>query len=82
MSLALFLWLLEQTLARGLPCKRDDGDMSVDPEFEKLVKLHYRDLYRFGFSLTRSEADAISSRVSSQKVNWAGVRKHSFGLSH
>jgi len=35
-----------------------DGDMAVDPEFEKLVKLYYRDLYRFGFSLTRSEADA------------------------
>jgi RNA polymerase sigma-70 factor, ECF subfamily len=32
--------------------------MSVDPDFEKLVKLYYRDLYRFGFSLTRSEADA------------------------
>ena len=32
--------------------------MAVDPEFEKLVKLYYRDLYRFGFSLTRSEADA------------------------
>src|SRR5947199_9987564 len=32
--------------------------MSVDPEFEKLVKLYYQDLYRFGLSLTRSEADA------------------------
>src|SRR5207249_11594528 len=32
--------------------------MSVDPEFENLVKLYYRDLYRFGFSLTRNEADA------------------------
>src|SRR5438874_13276260 len=32
--------------------------MSVDPEFETLVKLYYQDLYRFGFSLTRSEADA------------------------
>jgi RNA polymerase sigma-70 factor (ECF subfamily) len=32
--------------------------MSADPEFEELVKLYYRDLYRFGFSLTRSEADA------------------------
>jgi RNA polymerase sigma-70 factor (ECF subfamily) len=32
--------------------------MAVDPDFEKLVKLYYRDLYRFGFSLTRSEADA------------------------
>jgi len=32
--------------------------MPADPEFEKLVDLYYRDLYRFGFSLTRSEADA------------------------
>jgi RNA polymerase sigma-70 factor, ECF subfamily len=32
--------------------------MSADPEFENLVKLYYRDLYRFGFSLTGSEADA------------------------
>jgi RNA polymerase sigma factor (sigma-70 family) len=32
--------------------------MSADPEFEQLVKLYYRDLYRFGFSLTGSEADA------------------------
>src|SRR5438874_9278578 len=32
--------------------------MSVDPDFEKLVNLYYRDLYRFGFSLTRSESDA------------------------
>src|SRR4029453_8199271 len=32
--------------------------MAVDPEFENLVKLYYRDLYRFGFSLTPSEADA------------------------
>jgi RNA polymerase sigma-70 factor, ECF subfamily len=32
--------------------------MSVDPEFENLVKVYYRDLYRFGFSLRRSEADA------------------------
>jgi RNA polymerase sigma-70 factor (ECF subfamily) len=27
-------------------------------EFEELVNLYYRDLYRFGLSLTRSEADA------------------------
>ena len=32
--------------------------MSADLEFENLVKLHYRDLYRFGFSLTGNEADA------------------------
>ena len=32
--------------------------MSADMEFENLVKLYYRDLYRFGFSLAGSEADA------------------------
>jgi RNA polymerase sigma-70 factor (ECF subfamily) len=32
--------------------------MSADPEFENLVNVHYRDLYRFGLSLTGSEADA------------------------
>jgi RNA polymerase sigma factor (sigma-70 family) len=32
--------------------------MSADLEFENLVKLYYRDLYRFGFGLTGSEADA------------------------
>ena len=32
--------------------------MPSDPEFEKLVDLYYRDLYRFAFSLTRKEADA------------------------
>lgn len=32
--------------------------MSADPEFENLVNLYYRDLYRFGLGLTGSEADA------------------------
>jgi RNA polymerase sigma-70 factor (ECF subfamily) len=32
--------------------------MPSDPEFEKLVDLYYGDLYRFAFSLTRSEAEA------------------------
>jgi RNA polymerase sigma-70 factor, ECF subfamily len=32
--------------------------MSAGPAFEELVKLYYHDLYRFGFSLTGSEADA------------------------
>src|SRR5213080_1797480 len=32
--------------------------MSADLEFENLVRLYYRDLYRFGLSLTGSEADA------------------------
>src|SRR5262249_15359974 len=37
---------------------RNNGDMSADLEFESLVRLYYRDLYRFGLSLTGSEADA------------------------
>jgi RNA polymerase sigma-70 factor (ECF subfamily) len=32
--------------------------MSADLEFESLVNFYYRDLYRFGLSLTGSEADA------------------------
>ena len=32
--------------------------MPADPDFEQLVNRYYRDLYRFGFSLTGSEADA------------------------
>jgi RNA polymerase sigma-70 factor (ECF subfamily) len=32
--------------------------MSADSQFEELVQLYYDDLYRFGFSLTRSEFDA------------------------
>src|SRR6266403_278864 len=32
--------------------------MSADLQFENLVKLYYADLYRFGLSLTGSEADA------------------------
>ena len=35
-----------------------NGDKAVDPEFEKIVNLYYVDLYRFGYSLTRNEADA------------------------
>src|SRR5438552_12202165 len=32
--------------------------MSADLEFENLVRVYYRDLYRFGLSLTGSDADA------------------------
>ena len=32
--------------------------MSADLEFENLVNLYYRDLYRFGLSLTGNESDA------------------------
>jgi RNA polymerase sigma-70 factor (ECF subfamily) len=32
--------------------------MSIDLDFEELVNLYYRDLYRFGFSLAGNDADA------------------------
>ena len=32
--------------------------MAADPQFEQIVNRYYRDLYRFGYSLTASEADA------------------------
>lgn len=35
-----------------------NGDTAVDPQFERIVNHYYCDLYRFGFSLTRNEADA------------------------
>ena len=35
-----------------------NGDEAVAPEFEKIVNLYYRGLYRFGLSLTGNEADA------------------------
>ena len=31
---------------------------AAEPNFEELVNRYYRDLYQFGYSLTRSEADA------------------------
>ena len=40
------------------PLMREFRRMPSDPEFENLVNLYYRDLYRFGFCLTQSEADA------------------------
>ena len=47
--------------------------MSADPEFENLVKLYYRDLYRFGFSLTGSEADATDLTQETFYI-WANKR--------
>jgi len=47
--------------------------MPADPEFEKLVKLYYRDLYRFGLSLTGSEADACDLTQETFYV-WANKR--------
>ena len=32
--------------------------MTPDVDFEKLVELHYKSLYRFAFSLTRNESEA------------------------
>ena len=47
--------------------------MSADPEFERLVNRYYRDLYRFGFSLTGSEADACDLTQETFYV-WARKR--------
>jgi RNA polymerase sigma-70 factor (ECF subfamily) len=47
--------------------------MSSDPAFEKLVKLYYRDLYRFGLSLTGSEADACDLTQETFYI-WANKR--------
>ena len=40
------------------PLDTDSRKGNSGDEFEELVNLYYRDLYRFGLSLTRSEADA------------------------
>src|ERR1041385_8231692 len=47
--------------------------MPADPEFENLVKLYYRDLYRFGFSLTGSEAEATDLTQETFYI-WANKR--------
>lgn len=47
--------------------------MSFDPEFENLVRLYYRDLYRFGLSLTASEADACDLTQQTFYI-WANKR--------
>jgi len=47
--------------------------MPADPEFENLVKLYYRDLYRFAFSLTGSEIDAIDLTQETFYI-WANKR--------
>jgi RNA polymerase sigma-70 factor (ECF subfamily) len=40
------------------PLNNGEQPFSSAEEFQQLVNLYYRDLYRFGLSLTRSEADA------------------------
>jgi RNA polymerase sigma-70 factor, ECF subfamily len=47
--------------------------MSADPEFQNLVQLYYRDLYRFGLSLTGNEADAADLAQETFYV-WANKR--------
>ena len=47
--------------------------MSADPEFEDLVKFYYPDLYRFGLSLTGSEADACDLAQETFYI-WANKR--------
>jgi len=65
--------------------------MSADPEFEHLVNRYYRDLYRFGFSLTGSEADAcdlaqetfyIWAKKGQQLKNPASVKAWLFTTLH
>jgi RNA polymerase sigma-70 factor, ECF subfamily len=65
--------------------------MSANPDFDQLVKLYYRDLYRFGLSLTGSEADAcdltqetfyIWANKGHQLKNSAKVRTWLFTTLH
>src|SRR5438046_8447846 len=69
---AVLRYLREQTPAGGL-LSWDNCAMSADPEFENLVKLYYRDLYRFGFSLTGSEVDATDLTQETFYI-WANKR--------
>jgi len=46
-------------LPNGIRCVAVNGDTAVDAEFDNVVNLYYRDLYRLSFSLTRNEADAF-----------------------
>ena len=65
--------------------------MADHPEFEQLVNRYYRDLYRFGFSLTGNEADAcdltqetfyIWANKGHQLKNPAGVKAWLFTTLH
>ena len=47
--------------------------MSADPEFEDLVNRYYRDLYRFGFTLSGSEAEACDLTQQTFYI-WANNR--------
>ena len=49
----------------------DNDAMSFNPDFENLVKLYYRDLYRFGLSLTASEADVADLKRQETFYIWA-----------
>jgi RNA polymerase sigma-70 factor (ECF subfamily) len=65
--------------------------MPFDRDFEKLAAQHYRDLYRFAFSLTRSESDAsdltqqtfyLWATKGSQMRNAANVKSWLFTTLH
>lgn len=65
--------------------------MSSDRDFENLAKKHYRDLYRFAFSLSRSESDAsdltqqtfyLWATKGSQMRNAANVKSWLFTTLH
>ena len=65
--------------------------MSADLEFENLVNVYYRDLYRFGLSLTGNEADAadltqqtfyIWANKGNQLRKAAGVKAWLFTTLH
>src|SRR5512142_734807 len=49
--------------------------MSADLEFENLVRLYYRDLYRFGLSLTGNQADAADLTQETFYI-WANKGHH------
>ena len=46
------------TSAAVVPLIGSEHVMSLDPEFEELVNLHYRSLYQFALSLARAEGEA------------------------
>ena len=50
-------WAAGTFLALVFP-KGHDASMATDSEFEELVARHYRPLYQFAYSLTRTYADA------------------------
>jgi RNA polymerase sigma factor (sigma-70 family) len=68
-------------LFNRINCLSGNGDTAVDPQFENLVTLYYDDLYRFGFSLTRNEADACDL-TQETFYNWANKRSQVKNLAN